>query len=148
MCRLAVSRAILVERFKALMGLCAAMAFEVEGMQEFLGALGLRIGEELLGIRGAVCDLPVGEQNHPVGDGTRELHLMRDDEHRLPKAPATQPRAVVRTLPQCGCGGYLGAPMMFDSFNEMLAYFFVVFSDAQAVNAKHASILNGDACAI
>ena len=84
MCRLAVSRAILVERFKALMGLCAAMAFEVEGMQEFLGALGLRIGEELLGIRGAVCDLPVGEQNHPVGDGTRELHLMRDDEHRLP----------------------------------------------------------------
>ena len=50
MCRLAVSRAILVERFKALMGLCAAMAFEVEGMQEFLGALGLRIGEELLGI--------------------------------------------------------------------------------------------------
>ena len=67
---------------------------------------------------------------------------------RLPKAPATQPRAVVRTLPQCGCGGYLGAPMMFDSFNEMLAYFFVVFSDAPAVNAKHASILNGDACAI
>ena len=42
-----------------------------------------------------------------------------------------------------------GAPMMFDSFNEMLAYFFVVFSDAQAVNAKaQASILNGDACAI
>lgn len=38
--------------------------------------------------------------------------------------------------------------MMFDSFDEMLAYFFVVFSDAQAVNAKHASILNGDACAI
>lgn len=67
---------------------------------------------------------------------------------RLPKAPATQPRAVVRTLPQCGCGGYLGAPMMFDSFDEMLAYFFVIFSDAQAVNAKHASILNGDACAI
>lgn len=67
---------------------------------------------------------------------------------RLPKAPATQPRAVVRTLPQCGCGGYLGAPMMFDSFDEMLAYFFVVFSDAQAVNAKHASILNGGACAI
>ena len=38
--------------------------------------------------------------------------------------------------------------MMFDSFNEMLAYFFVVFSDAQPVTAKHASILNGDACAI
>lgn len=65
---------------------------------------------------------------------------------RLPVAPATQPDAVVRTLPQCGCGGYLGAPMMFDSFQEMLAYFFVVFSDAQRVNAKHAAILTGDGC--
>lgn len=64
----------------------------------------------------------------------------------MPKPPATQPHAVVRTLPQCGCGGYLGAPMMFDSFEEMLAYFFVVFSDAQAVNDKHAAILNGDTC--
>lgn len=35
---------------------------------------------------------------------------------------------------------------MFDSFEEMLAYFFVVFSDAQAVNDKHAAILNGDTC--
>lgn len=67
---------------------------------------------------------------------------------RLKKAPPTQPSAVVRTLPQCGCGGYLGAPMMFDSFFEMLAYFFVVFSDAESVNAKHAAILGGDACAI
>lgn len=67
---------------------------------------------------------------------------------RIEKAPPTQPAAVVRTLPQCGCGGYLGAPMMFDSFGEMLAYFFVVFSDAQAVNEKHAAILNGDACAV
>lgn len=65
---------------------------------------------------------------------------------RLPKAPPTQPDAVVRTLPQCGCGGYLGAPMMFASFAEMIAYFFVVFSDAAAVNAKHADILNGKAC--
>jgi hypothetical protein len=61
-------------------------------------------------------------------------------------APPTQPHAVVRTLPQCGCGGYLGAPSMFDSFEEMIAYFFVVFSDAQAVNAKHAANLRGDAC--
>jgi len=67
---------------------------------------------------------------------------------RLPKPPVTQPGAVVRTLPQCGCGGYLGAPMMFDSFEEMLAYFFVVFSDAQAVNAKHAAVFNPDACSI
>lgn len=66
----------------------------------------------------------------------------------IKKAPPTQPGAVVRTLPQCGCGGYLGAPMMFDSFKEMLAYFFVVFSDAQAVNEKHAAILTGDSCSI
>lgn len=67
---------------------------------------------------------------------------------RIRKAPPTQPDAVVRTLPQCGCGGYLGAPMMFDSFKEMLAYFFVVFSDAESVNAKHAAILGGGACEI
>lgn len=67
---------------------------------------------------------------------------------RMRKAPPTQPNAVVRTLPQCGCGGYLGAPMMFDSFEEMLSYFFVVFSDAESVNAKHAAILGADACAI
>lgn len=67
---------------------------------------------------------------------------------RIEKAPPRQPDAVVRTLPQCGCGGYLGAPMMFDSFNEMLAYFFVVFSDAEAVNAKHASIITGDSCPV
>lgn len=67
---------------------------------------------------------------------------------RIEKAPPRQPRAVVRTLPQCGCGGYLGAPMMFDSFDEMLAYFFVVFSDAESVNAKHAAILTGGACEI
>lgn len=67
---------------------------------------------------------------------------------RIEKAPPGQPSAVVRTLPQCGCGGYLGAPMMFDSFEEMLAYFFVVFSDAESVNAKHAAILNGDSCTI
>ncbi len=53
------------------------------------------------------------------------------------------PYAVVRTLPQCGCGGYLGAPMIFDSFAEMTAYFFVVFSDAAAVNAKHAANICG-----
>ena len=49
---------------------------------------------------------------------------------RLDKGTPQHPDAVVRTLPQCGCGGYLGAPMLFDSMPEMTAYFFVVFLDA------------------
>ena len=43
--------------------------------------------------------------------------------HTLPN----HPNAIVRTLPQCGCGGYLGTPMFFDSFAEMVAYFYTVF---------------------
>lgn len=43
--------------------------------------------------------------------------------HRLPN----HPNAIVRTLPQCGCGGYLGTPMFFDSFADMMAYFYTVF---------------------
>lgn len=51
---------------------------------------------------------------------------------RLDEGTPQHPAAVVRTLPQCGCGGYLGAPMLFDSMPEMTAYFFVVFLDAAA----------------
>ena len=99
-------------------------------------------------------DEPLVKLVGDIAGDTGQLVIKQPEGHwrrysrwdRLPKPPATQPRAVVRTLPQCGCGGYLGAPMMFDSFEEMLAYFFVVFSDAQAVNDKHAAILNGDAC--
>mgnify|MGYP006912479576 CR=1 FL=1 len=110
---------------------------------------------------GDACPNPRDAGDEPlvklVGDiagDTGQLVIKQPEGHwrrysrwdRLPKPPATRPHAVVRTLPQCGCGGYLGAPMMFDSFEEMLAYFFVVFSDAQAVNDKHAAILNGDTC--
>lgn len=108
-----------------------------------------------------VTPAPSGEEPlvKTVGDfsgDTGQIVIKQPEGHwrrysrwdRIKKAPPTQPRAVVRTLPQCGCGGYLGAPMMFDSFNEMLAYFFVVFSDAESVNEKHAAILMGDACSI
>ena len=47
----------------------------------------------------------------------------------------------MQSLPQCGCGGYLGAPMVFESFIEMVAYFFVVFV---AGNPD----VEGEACAI
>lgn len=50
-----------------------------------------------------------------------------------------KPNAILQSLPQCGCGGYLGAPMTFDSFAEMTSYFFLVFADAEAVDAKHAA---------
>lgn len=92
----------------------------------------------------------VGELNGQTGQiviKQAEGHWRRYSRwDRVSTAPPTQPDAVVRTLPQCGCGGYLGAPSMFDSFEEMIAYFFVVFSDAQAVNAKHAANVRGDAC--
>ena len=35
--------------------------------------------------------------------------------------------ALLRTLPQCGCGGSLGAPKLFVSFAEMSAYHFCAF---------------------
>lgn len=35
--------------------------------------------------------------------------------------------AILRTLPQCGCGGSLGAPKLFRSFAEMCAYNFCAF---------------------
>lgn len=56
---------------------------------------------------------------------------------RLDKGTPQHPHAVVRTLPQCGCGGYLGAPMLFDSMPEMTAYFFVVFLDATGQGSSH-----------
>ena len=46
---------------------------------------------------------------------------------RLEEAPELQPEAVFRTLPQCGCGGYLGTPRFFKSFAEMAAYVFCMF---------------------
>ncbi len=83
-------------------------------------------------------DEPLVKLVGDIAGDTGQLVIKQPEGHwrrysrwdRLPKPPVTQPHAVVRTLPQCGCGGYLGAPMMFDSFEEMLAYFFVVFSDA------------------
>ena len=69
---------------------------------------------------------------------------------RLDKGTPQHPAAVVRTLPQCGCGGYLGAPMLFDSMPEMTAYFFVVFLDAAAQgSSRDESVTPGlTACSI
>ncbi len=46
---------------------------------------------------------------------------------RIDVAPPSQPDAILRTLPQCGCGGALGMPRLFDSFEEMSIYFFTTF---------------------
>ena len=43
--------------------------------------------------------------------------------------PPSQPDAQFRTLPQCGCGGYLGTPKFFDTFAAMAAYVFCMFFD-------------------
>lgn len=46
---------------------------------------------------------------------------------RIDTAPSSQPNAILRTLPQCGCGGALGMPRLFNSFEEMSVYFFATF---------------------
>lgn len=46
---------------------------------------------------------------------------------RISQGSPAQPDAMLRTLPQCGCGGSLGMPKLFDSFAEMSAYFFYTF---------------------
>ena len=46
---------------------------------------------------------------------------------RIEQAPTIAPDAMFRTLPQCGCGGYLGTPHFFKSFAEMSAYVFCMF---------------------
>lgn len=46
---------------------------------------------------------------------------------RIDDAPPSRPDAIIRTLPQCGCGGALGMPKLFDSFEEMSVYFYATF---------------------
>ena len=46
---------------------------------------------------------------------------------RVKSGTPAQPAAIVRTLPQCGCGGALGMPKLFDSFAEMSVYFLLTF---------------------
>ena len=83
-------------------------------------------------------------------DETGQVKILQPDGHyrrysRWDKIDESEhpdrPNAVVQSLPQCGCGGYLGAPMVFESFIEMVAYFFVVFV---AGNPD----VEGEACAI
>jgi len=83
-------------------------------------------------------------------DETGQVKILQPDGHyrrysRWDKIDESEhpdrPNAIVQSLPQCGCGGYLGAPMVFESFIEMVAYFFVVFV---AGNPG----MEGEACAI
>ena len=46
---------------------------------------------------------------------------------RLDTSPKLHPGAMFRTLPQCGCGGYLGVPKFFETFAEMSAYVYCLF---------------------
>ena len=55
------------------------------------------------------------------------LRVCRWDRLAPDQVPAIQPDAVFRTLPQCGCGGYLGTPKFFSTFAEMSAYVFCNF---------------------
>ena len=53
------------------------------------------------------------------------LRICRWD--RLDQNIASLQGATLRTLPQCGCGGSLGSPKLFESLAEMSAYHFCAF---------------------
>lgn len=53
----------------------------LNGVEEVLGALGLGVGEELVG-RAGFHDLAVGHKHDAVGHATGEVHLVRNDDHR------------------------------------------------------------------
>lgn len=53
------------------------------------------------------------------------LRICRWD--RIDSSMAALQGAQLRTLPQCGCGGSLGSPKLFASFQEMCAYHFCAF---------------------
>lgn len=75
--------------------------------------------------------LNVGDVNGTTGqlkslqEHGNYLRVCRWD--RIEQAPSIAPDAIFRTLPQCGCGGYLGTPHFFKSFAEMSAYVFCMF---------------------
>ena len=52
---------------------------------------------------------------------------------RIKQGALGRSNAILRTLPQCGCGGSLGAPQLFDSFVEMSTYHFCAFCAEDAV---------------
>ena len=71
-------------------------------------------------------DGPTGQVKILEDDGIYRRYSRWDkvDSNDFPDHPG----AFLQSLPQCGCGGYLGAPTVFPSFAEMVAYFFVVFT--------------------
>ena len=73
--------ALLFGPFGLLGGL--AVPVEFKRMQELLGTFGGRIGEESFGIVGPFHNAAIFKQDHLVGDGSRELHFVRHDEHGL-----------------------------------------------------------------
>lgn len=75
---------------------------------------------------------------HVIGalDGTTGQVTVRQEQGnylricRWDRVEANSPvlqGAMLRTLPQCGCGGSLGTPKLFSSFAEMSAYHFCAF---------------------
>lgn len=53
------------------------------------------------------------------------LRICRWD--RISEDTAAHSQATLRTLPQCGCGGSLGIPQLFDTFQDMSEYYFRAF---------------------
>ena len=76
-------------------------------------------------IEGASGQLTVRQ---PAGNYLRACRWDRVEPGALGR-----PDAILRTLPQCGCGGSLGAPQLFDSFVEMSTYHFCAFCAEAAV---------------
>ena len=74
------------------------------------------------------------------GDNGQVLVLQQDGSYRrmarwdkLAPGAAKRAGAVLRTLPQCGCGGSLGVPKLFESFAELGAYYYCAFVHSGAL---------------
>lgn len=86
----------------------------------------------------AAPDLADGPAVHIVGSlngTTGQVNVRQEQGHylricrwdRIESDLPTLQGALLRTLPQCGCGGSLGTPKLFASFAEMSAYHFCAF---------------------
>ena len=64
----------------------ARLIYDADRIQTYAGTVGTfggRIGEESFSIVGPFHNAAIFKQDHLVGDGTRELHFMRHDQHGL-----------------------------------------------------------------
>ena len=124
---------------------CLIATAAADGSIEPMGRFDAATGNVLAPGEGACCDMPAVLNVGNVSDATGQLKARQEAGNylrvcrwdRLETAPSMHPNAQFRTLPQCGCGGYLGVPKFFDEFAEMAAHVYCLYylrEDAEACN--------------